>query len=278
MNIKETALILFALIGSVVGQEIVQGERVILERRILESAVPVDTNNLRRRLESVIPLNNFFSSQFVGTVGIGTPPQHFEVVFDTGSADVWVPLDTCKTCGTHTLFNPSKSSSYKPSGHDLTVSYLGGSPISVKGAYERVSIGQYHFPSLHIGLSIDEGLSFNKLISDGIVGLGFSALSKITKPTLVEQLEFDFFTVFINLNPEVKQVGGYLRQAQSHITFNGYDLSIVGKNAKWNYVPLESTLSDLTDSTAPGKFSQKYVLHDYLFICEKCFYIQVSGK
>ena len=43
----------------------------------------------------------------MGTIGIGTPPQPFQVIFDTGSANLWVPSVACAqpSCVTHARFD-----------------------------------------------------------------------------------------------------------------------------------------------------------------------------
>jgi len=45
---------------------------------------------------------------------VGTPPQTFNFLIDTGSSNIVVPARTCTTCGNRTSFDPRTSVTYKP--------------------------------------------------------------------------------------------------------------------------------------------------------------------
>ena len=118
--------------------------------------------NLRRRLKSggpIVFLKDYSDNQYVGTIGIGTPPQIFTVVFDTGSSDIWVPGVACTNCGYHSFFNPDNSSSYQVSElllsdgdvEPFTLNYGSGAVRGHK-AKETITLGEHRFEGVKIGV------------------------------------------------------------------------------------------------------------------------------
>ena len=57
---------------------------------------------------NMLTLVDYYNNQYVGMIGIGTPPQYLTVVLDTGSSDLWIPGMGCTACGNHATFDPSR--------------------------------------------------------------------------------------------------------------------------------------------------------------------------
>lgn len=163
-----------------------------------------------------VPLYNYMNAQYYGDIGLGTPPQNFTVVFDTGSSNLWVPSTRClfsPPCWLHNRFNAKASSSFHPNGTKFVIQYGSGRVVGILSE-DKLTIGGVSGVSLTFGESVQEyGLGFLVAHFDGILGLGFPALAaggvKPPLDSLVEQelLPKPVFSFYLNRDPEAPEGG-----------------------------------------------------------------------
>jgi hypothetical protein len=60
---------------------------------------------------------------YYGPIQIGTPPQELTVDVDTGSADLWLPVN-CATCS-NKQFDEKASASFQDKGTKFEIAYVG---------------------------------------------------------------------------------------------------------------------------------------------------------
>lgn len=137
----------------------------------------------------VVKLKDFMNTEYYGSIQIGTPPQSFAVIYDTGSANLWVPGQGCDGCGNHPTFHETTSSSYHSDGRNISIRY-GSGPISGILANETVQLGSATIPKVPFLEVESNGLGLAYLLGkfDGISGLGLRGISAGGVTTLLERL------------------------------------------------------------------------------------------
>ncbi|XP_043307699.1 pregnancy-associated glycoprotein 2-like [Cervus canadensis] len=149
------------------------------EKNLLNNFLEGQAYRLSKRDTEIAthPLRNFLDIAYVGTIAIGTPPQEFRVLFDTGSADLWVPSITCGSpdCKTHNTFNPQNSSSFREAGQTFTIYYGPQLILGLLGS-DTVRIGNFVSLNQSFGLSVVE-FGYDGVPFDGVLGLAFPSIS-----------------------------------------------------------------------------------------------------
>ena len=96
--------------------------------------------------EGSIDINDYENAQYYGEINIGTPEQAFNVIFDTGSSDLWVASVNClDTCGRHPKYDSSLSSTYVANGTDFHITY-GSGPVSGYQSIDALNFGGLVIP------------------------------------------------------------------------------------------------------------------------------------
>ncbi|KAJ5094064.1 hypothetical protein N7456_009925 [Penicillium angulare] len=124
-------------------------------------------------------IDNFMNAQYFSEVEIGTPPQTFKVILDTGSSNLWVPSSGCNSiaCFLHSKYDSSSSSTYEHNGTDFEIRYGSGS-LSGFVSQDTLQIGDLKVKNQDFAEATSEpGLAFAFGRFDGILGLGYDTIS-----------------------------------------------------------------------------------------------------
>jgi len=145
---------------------------------VTDALPPTDSDSLGLDIES----NDV---GYLATVQMGTPPQNYLLLMDSGSSDLWVgSAENCVSqagggCGNHTFLGTSTSSTFVGSNQEFSVTYGSGS-ITGTLCQDTVSIANLTLPNHTFGVANEESVQFSGDTTpfDGLMGLAQPQLSE----------------------------------------------------------------------------------------------------
>lgn len=189
------------------------------------------------------------ASEYYGQVTVGSPPQKFLVVFDTGSGNLLLPSTDCtdEACTSHKRFDSHLSATSMqiafaenattPVGADgtrdvVTITFGTG---EMSGTYVRDNIcvgnGDICSKANFVAASDESDEPFSLVPFDGILGLSLPQMAEGDEFAIVDQmvmagvLEQNLFAVFFGNEGE-----------QSEITFGSYKQELMESDIFWTPV------------------------------------------
>ena len=126
-------------------------------------------------------ISNYMDAQYYGVVSIGTPPQSFLVVFDTGSSNLWIPSAKCSflqiPCDLHQKYRSGDSSTYKALGDPFAIQYGSGSLSGFLSQDTVTWAGLEIKDQVFAEATKEPGIAFLFSKFDGILGMGWDTIS-----------------------------------------------------------------------------------------------------
>jgi hypothetical protein len=209
-----------------------------------------------------IVINDYQDAQYYGQISIGSPPQDLEVIYDTGSSNLWASNIKPGLLSKHHYYQHDKSSTYVANGTTFNIQY-GSGPVSGFYSADTVAIGaaslsKYTFAEVNNTKGLGPAYSVGKF--DGICGMGWDDISVdgVTTPVralvnsgLYTENVFAFYLghqsagelviggvnpdhytgdfTYVDVQPTVPGKFGYWEIAMDGITINGASVTSATK-------------------------------------------------
>jgi len=159
---------------------------------------------------------------YFGPITLGG--QQFQLLFDTGSSDLWVPQASGNTTK-HNTFDPKKSSTFKTDNQPFSITYGKGHTSGI-AATDTFEIAGFTVENQAFGLANNISSDFTDAPFDGILGLAFDQLSELKQPTPFQNL--------VNNDDVTSPVFGFILGREKDGTSNSSELTIGGIDSKFS--------------------------------------------
>lgn len=175
---------------------------------------------MQKKVSGQMPFTDYYDDFYLGNITMGTPPQNFVIVPDTGSSNLWLISKECtsKACMGYPTsgikkhrFDANASSTFQNDGQYFSIEYGSGS-CHGHLAFDTIEFAGFKYDKQKFGLSTAIADVFGYQPIDGIMGLGWPKLAanKVTPPVqnVLDKFDKPIFTVWMDRKKKASQ-GGY---------------------------------------------------------------------
>lgn len=218
---------------------------------------------------------------FFGKVNIGTPGQNFSVVFDTGSGNLLVPANDCKSeaCLIHHRFLEQESPGVKEvycdgtpyvqdqaAPHDEVTITFGTGEVWGRCLQDTICIGNVCDRGSFIAATYESRNPFKSFAFDGVLGLGLLSMSQgedfnfMHRMNGKKSLRQPLFSVFLSDSDSEQSEVTFGEVKQEHLASSLFWVDVARDSGYW-----EVQIDDITMDDHPQE------------LCANCFVAVDTG-